>query len=208
MQLIHYLNQHFLTRAQLLARCAIGADALLHWQERRMLPRASYRLRLDILCTSFFGEHREQLATEYYAKGTVAWIEALRPLAGEAEAVAVFARRYRARLGELAASGFAGPDRLGTDAHIAAEWEHFLDGSYGLCTVSGLPEDIAAKEAAITLIRALDGGGNQLLDASGRTRLRRCVDLLDAVSSPFAPHEVARSSRHRFVDEMRRMHRL
>lgn len=64
--------------------------------------------------------------------------------------------------------------------------------------MSGLPEDIAAKELAIALIR----------EADGRARLRRCVDLLDSVSSPFAPHEVARSSRHRYVDEMRRVHRL
>ena len=208
MELIHYLNKHFFTREQLLARCAIEADQLRHWQERRMLPRASYRLHLDLSCASFFGEHREQSAAEYYAKGTVAWIEALRPLAGEAEALAVFARRYRARLGELAASGIACPDRLAGDKHIATEWEHFLDGTYGLCTVSGLPEDIAAKEAAIVLIRALDGDRGQPLDASGRAQLRQCVDLLDAVSSPFAPHEVARSSRHRHVDEMRRGHGL
>lgn len=208
MELIHYLNKHFFTREQLLARCAIEPEQLQHWQEHRMMPRASYRLRLDILCDSFFGEHREQLATEYYAKGSVAWIEVLRPLSGEAGALAVFARRYRARLGELAASSIACQERLASDGHIATEWEHFLDGTYGLCTVSGLPEDIAAKEAAIAQIRALDGGQGQPLDASGRAQLRQCVDLLDAVSNPFAPHEVARSSRHRFVDEMRRMHGL
>lgn len=198
MDLIHYLNQHFLTRTQLLARCAVEPDQLQQWQERRMMPRASYRLRLDILCDSFFGEHREQVAAEYYAKGYVAWAEILRPLGGELDAFAVFARRYRARLDQLAATGLACPDRLATEGHLAAEWGAFLDGTYGLCTVSGLPEDIAAKELAITLIRETDD----------RAQLRRCVDLLDTVSSPFAPHEVARSSRHRYVDEMRRLHGL
>lgn len=198
MELIHYLNEHFLTRAQLLARCAIEPDQLQQWQARRMMPRASYRLRLDILCDSFFGEHREQVAPEFYAKGCVAWAEVLRPLDGEPDAFAVFARRYRARLGQLAATELGCPDQLATDGHLAAEWTAFLDGTYGLCTVSGLPEDIAAKELAIALIRKADG----------RAPLRRCVDLLDAVSSPFAPHEVARSSRHRYVDEMRRVHGL
>jgi len=198
MELIHYLNQHFLTREQLLARCDLMPEQLQQWQARRMMPRASYRLRLDIVCDSFFGEHREQLAAEYYAKAYLSWIGLVRPLGGEPEAFAVFARRYRARLEQLAASGFDVPDRLATDGHVAAEWEHFLDGTYGLCTVSGLPEDIAAKELAIAQIR----------EAGGRAQLRRCVDLLDAVSSPFAPHEVARSSRHRYVDEMRRVHGL
>jgi hypothetical protein len=198
MELIHYLNQHFLTRAQLLARCAIEPGQLQQWQERRMMPRASYRLRLDILCDSFFGEHREQVAAEFYATGCIAWAGVLRPLGSEREAFAVFARRYRARLEQLAASGLGCPDGLATDAHLAAEWAAFLDGTYGLCTVSGLPEDIAAKDLAIALIR----------EADDRARLRRCVDLLDSVSSPFAPHEVARSSRHRYVDEMRRVHGL
>lgn len=198
MDLIHYLNKHFLTHAQLLARCAIEPDQLRQWQERRMMPRSSYRLRLDILCVSFFGEHREEVAAEFYAKGCVAWAEVLRPLGSEGEAFAVFARRYRARLDQLAATGLGCPDRLATDGHLAAEWAAFLDGTYGLCTVSGLPEDIAAKELAIALIRETDDPA----------QLRRCVDLLDAVSSPFAPHEVARSSRHRYVDEMRRVHGL
>ena len=198
MELIHYLNEHFLTRAQLLARCALDPDQLQQWQERRMMPRASYRLRLEILCDSFFGEHREQVAAEYYAQGCIAWAEVLRPLGSEREAFAVFARRYRARHDQLGATGRGTPDQLATDGHLAAEWAAFLDGTYGLCTVSGLPEDIAAKELAIALIR----------EAGDPAQLRRCVDLLDAASSPFAPHEVARSSRHRYVDEMRRVHGL
>lgn len=36
-----------------------------------------------------------------------------------------------------------------------------------------------------------------------RRRLAAAVDLLDRVSAPFAPHEVARSSRQRYVDEVR-----
>lgn len=198
MELIHYLNEHFLTHAQLLARCALEPGQLQQWQARRMMPRASYRLRLGILCDSFFGEHREQVAADYYAKGYVSWVDVLQSVDGEPEAFAVFAGRYRARLEQLATSGFDLPGRLAEEAHLAAEWGHFLDGTYGLCTVSGLPEDIAAKELAITLIREANGGA----------QLRRCVDLLDSASSPFAPHEVARSSRHRYVDEMRRVHGL
>jgi hypothetical protein len=38
--------------------------------------------------------------------------------------------------------------------------------------------------------------------------LRVAVDLLDSVSAPFAPHEVARSSRHRYVDEVRKTYGL
>lgn len=199
MELIRYLSEHFFTNEQLLAHCAIHAHQLQRWQARGMMPKASYRLSLDITCVSFFGEHREQQAAEYYAKGYVTWIEMLRQIDSEQEAYATFALRYRARLGELASSGMTHPADFATDAHIAAEWGHFLDGIYGLCTVSGLPEEIAAKEVAIAAIREPD---------VDRERLRQAVDLLDQASSPFAPHEVARSSRRRYVDAMRERHGL
>jgi hypothetical protein len=208
MELIDYLNKHFFTGAQLLERADIAAGLLEDWQRRRMMPLPSYRLRLEAGCVSFFGEHTEQLAADFYPKGSVAWIGRLRELADEAAAFGLFARRYRERLAQLAASAIA-PDarQLGNDAHIASEWGHFLAGTYGVCTVSGLPEEIAAKEAAIVLIKGLVTDERMLTDGE-RERLRGAVDLLDAVSAPFAPHEVARSSRRRYVDEVRRTYGL
>ena len=208
MELIRYLNEHFLTREQLLAHCAIRADELRRWQACCMMPRASYRLSLDIICASFFGEHREQQVIEYYAREYVSWVGMLRQIDSEQEAYAVFARRYRTRLDELAASGMTYPGSFATDEHIAAEWNHFLDGTYGLCTMTGLPEEIAAKEVAIAAIRKLDADRDRPQGDANRKRLRKAVDLLDEASSPFAPHEVARSSRRRYVDEMRRAHGL
>lgn len=208
MELIRYLNDHFVTSDQLLAHCALRADELQRWQARRMMPKASYRLALDIACDSFFGAHREQQAVEYYAKGCVSWIDALRQIDGEQEAYAVFARRYRTRLCELAASGMTHAQSFATDEHITAEWGHFLDGTYGLCTVSGLPEEIAAKEVAIAAIHELDASCSRPHGEVDRERLRNAVDLLDGASSRFAPHEVARSSRRRYVDDIRAAHGL
>lgn len=208
MDLIQYLQTHFFTREQLLTRCAISADQLHIWQGRRMMPQPSYRLHLNIRCDSFFGKHHEELAAEYYAKAYANWIEVLRPLGSEEQAFAVFARRYRDRLDQLANSGMTHQADFTTEQHLAAEWRHFLDGSYGLCTVSGLPEDIAVKELAIAIIREADDDTGQVARHAGSERLRQAIDLLDTVSSPFAPHEVARSSRHRYVDAMRARHKL
>lgn len=88
----------------------------------------------------------------------------------------------------------------GLDAHLEDEWGHLLAGTYGLCTRSGLPEDIAAKELAICVIKELTGDANAAPDLE---RLRQAVDLLDRASAPFAPHERARSSRHRYIDLVR-----
>ncbi|MFC5552153.1 DUF6058 family natural product biosynthesis protein [Massilia aerilata] len=171
MNLIDYLQNHFLTRAQLLAQtCMTGArlDAL---QAAGMMPRPSYRLRLDLACDSFFGPHAESHAIDWYAQGYVAWAGLLEALNGPEQAYAVFAQRYRQSLSNIAVDKQLGyPQALAGDAHIGAEWRHFLDRTYGLCTRSGL--------------------------------------LLDRASAPFAPHEVARSSRRRYVDEVRQAYGL
>jgi hypothetical protein len=205
MNLIDYLNQHFLTREQLLARCGIDGTRLEALQRLGMMPRPSYRLRLDLACDSFFGAHQASHALDYYAQGYAAWAGLLEALDGPEQAFRIFAGRYRRRLAQLAAEVLlADADGLTADAHIAAEWRHFLDGTYGVCTRSGLPEEIAAKEAAIVLIRALTAReGEEKLSEAQRGRLAAAVDLLDHASAPFAPHEVARSSRRRYVDEVR-----
>jgi hypothetical protein len=216
MNLIDYLNQHFLSREQLLARCGIDGTRLETLQRLGMMPRPSYRLRVELACDSFFGAHQESHALDYYAQGCAAWAGLLEALDGPEQAYRIFAGRYRRRLAQLAAEDLLPDgDALASDAHIAAEWGHFLDGTYGVCTRSGLPEEIAAKEAAIVLIRALtvlhdeqDEQDEQELSAAQRSRLAAAVDLLDHASAPFAPHELARSSRRRHVDEVRAAWRL
>jgi hypothetical protein len=196
MELIDYLNQHFLTRGQLLDAAGIDArrlEALIH---DGALPKASYRLRLALDCDSFFGAHAEQHAIEYHARGHAAWIGALQ--ASPQDPFGMFARRYRAALAALPLRSNAPKLNDGLEAHLRDEWRHFLDGTYGLCTRSGLPEDIAAKELAICVIREQTASG-----APDLARLRAAVDLLDSSSSPFAPHERPRSSRHRYVDAVR-----
>jgi hypothetical protein len=206
MELIRYLDTFFWTREQLLAHCAIDAQQLARLQRARMMPGPCYRLRLDIGCQSFFGEHAEQVAADYYARGYASWLGAVAALECEDDARELFFRRYRAQLGRLGAGDLLPRDpAFAGEARLHDEWQGFLDGTYGLCTLSGLPEDIAAKEAAIALIRELSGSGGTLDDAA-RDLLRRAVDLLDRVVARFAPHEVERSSRRRYVDAMRAAH--
>jgi hypothetical protein len=212
MKLIRYLEEAFLTKAQLLAACCIDEQELARLQGRRIMPRASYSLRLDVACDSLFGAHSESAHIEYYANGSAAWIGALQTLADDAGAYRMFASRYKAQLAQLSEAGLStSDDKLGAglERHIEQEWQHFLDGSYGVCARSGLPEDIATKELSILIIEHITGGrGATALSTEERTVLARAVDLLDAASPPFAPHERERSSRHRLIDQVRARYQL
>ena len=190
MELIDYLHTHFLTRAQLLAACATDGAHLDAVTAAGAMPAPSYRLHVRIDCASYFGDHTETHTQDWFAKGYVEWLRML--LDGSQDPYTLFAARYRAALAALPLV-----DLDATDAHLRSEWQHFIAGTYGLCTRSGLPEDIAAKELAIHVIRMLTDDG-RVLDADERERLARARDLLDRASSPFAPHERARSSRARY----------
>jgi len=183
MELLDYLDRHLLSEARLLAAAHLDLDALHDLQRRRVVPLPAYRLRVHVHCTSFFGPHDEEGTLHYYGRGTPAWIDAVRGLDDEDAARALFSKRLLARLHALDPAAVMDADQ---------EWTHFLDGTYGLCTASGLPEDIAAKEwAAGELTRLLESGTTAGMDAA--------VKLLEDASSLFAPHERARSSRYRLL---------
>lgn len=208
MELIKYLSTHFLTRQELIDLAKISEDELQRFQEEKRMPKSSYKISLKLTCDSFFGEHNEQDSLEYYAKGSLAWIGILQSTDNAEEAFEIFSNRYKQTVKTLKQQGYQPSDTKlneGLEQHIKEEWQHFLDGIYGLCTKSGLPEDIAAKEIAISQI-------NEILEQDENKRdietLTKAIDLLDNASSLFAPHERLRSSRHRLVDEVRRQHKL
>ena len=212
MELIRYLSDCYFTEEQLLAVSGIDPDELAALQERDMMPRASYRMRIDVNCDSFFGAHQEHKQLDYYAKGYAPWIGLLQSLGSEGDAFRVFAERYRARLAQLKAAGLCTENpklNAGLDEHIREEWRHFLEGTYGVCTKTGLPGDIASKELATTIIREIIGKPvEQTLSTRDRVCLTLAVDLLDTASGQFAPHEKECSSRHLLIDEVRKTYQL
>lgn len=209
MALIEYLHTHFLTREQLLEQSATSSETLAHYQAEGMMPAPAYKIAAVLTCHSFFGVHRESEELTFYAKGYVSWLKNLAACNGKTEARSLFDGRYRRQLQVLETAGFTiQHPKIGRnlDRHLDQEWEHFLAGTYGLCTRSGLPEDIAAKEVAILIIEAFLT--NEPVPATDVPALARAVDLLDQASAPFAPHERPKSSRHRLVDEVRRSYGL
>ncbi|ATD01511.1 DUF6058 family natural product biosynthesis protein [Pseudoalteromonas spongiae] len=209
MELINYLNEHFYTKQQLLELSKIPESVFEQWQSNGLMPKCSYKLALNVESDSFFGIHAEAHTVEYYAKGYTAWLGNLQSISDERSAYDLFSRRYQNAIAELKAQGFASQNSKvndGLSQHIESEWQHFQNGIYGLCTQSGLPEDIAAKEFAIVIINELTEQEN--LTNAQLTQLDQAVNLLDGASALFAPHERNNSSRHRLVDKVRRKYQL
>lgn len=215
MELINYLSRYFLTKQELLAATKITEQELSQYQELEVMPKCSYKLQLNVASTSFFGIHSEEQEVEYYAKGYISWIAIVKSLNDAQSIYSLFETRYKAAIEQLRLQGHdSKSDKINAsiDLHIKEEWQHFLDGIYGLCTKSGLPEDIAAKEFSILEINELIAT-SQVTELAELTeqqlsQLTRAVNLLDSASALFAPHERLKSSRHRLVDELRRKYVL
>ncbi len=208
MDLINYLNENYYTKQQLIDLANISETELSSFQEQKVMPTCSYKLALSYSCESVFGEFNSQNEIEYYAKGYLSWIETIKVTADLQNVFSIFSQRYTTSLSELKNAGFKSDDpkiNSKLDLHIEEEWGHFLNGVYGLCTKSGLPEDIAGKELAALLINEILEQKNDFIDLE---QLTKVTNLLDKSSSMFAPHERPRSSRYRLIDEVRRKYKL
>jgi len=206
--LINYLQANYLTEQELLALAKVTQSELFAYQQQNVMPSCSYKLEMDCKSDSFFGVFNEKSNTLFYAKGYVSWLEILKSSNNPQNIYNLFSQRYIEAVEHLKSIGYSSADEKVNSKlslHIEQEWGHFLNGTYGLCTKSGLPEDIAGKEIAILLINeslALDENKVDLEE------LAKAVDLLDSSSAMFAPHERLNSSRHRLVNEVRRVYKL
>ena len=208
MDLINYLNENYYTKQQLLDLAKISKTELFYFQEKRVMPTCSYKLSLNYSSDSFFGEFNNQSEIEYYAKGYLSWIGILKVTTDLQDIFPIFAQRYAKSISELKNAGYTSVDakvNSKLDLHIEEEWGHFLNGIYGLCTKSGLPEDIAGKELAVLQISEFLELDKSKIDLA---QLTKAVNLLDKSSSMFAPHERLKSCRHRLIDEVRREYKL
>lgn len=204
MSLLPYLFEHFYSEEQIIQRAGITQKKLQSWQSLAMVPLPSYQLVCDVESRSFFGAHQEQQELSFYAKGTIDWLKQVAKLGDANQALALFKSEYRQVLDKL--TKVFGEELFDTlnrdDDHITSEWQHFLSGTYGLCTKSGLAHDIALKEGCIGVIKALSA--KQALNEHEISLLNSAVTMLDQASALFASHERQGSSRKTYIDDVRR----
>lgn len=209
LELIKYLNDHFYSKQELLEVSKVSECDFKRYQDDELMPQASYKLMLNVSSDSFFGLYTEDNEIEYYAKGYASWLGVIQSLQLKEKVYSVFATRYRNTIESLKAEGHeSANEKINSNLsfHIEEEWTHFINGIYGLCTKSGLPEDIASKEFAIIEINELTE--TPALNEEEIQQLTLAVNLLDSASSMFAPHERLKSSRHRLINEVRRKYQL
>lgn len=207
--LLTYLYDSFLEETRFAQACGITTDDLRGLIGDRVFPAPSYTYHASGRSLSFVSDAQEDQTYRFHAKGHLAWFQAISrlDLTSERRARQQFFDRYDAAKRAFLTGD---PGRLLVDAmpclparfdraHRDATWRHFLNGVYGVCTRDGQPETVFLKQAGVMFIDAMLAEGTA--DAA---LLDRAVSFLDSVTAEFAPHEVARSSRQRCINDLRR----
>lgn len=84
-------------------------------------------------------------------------------------------------------------------------WEHFLQGTFGLCVANPLSEEaIAWKEVLQEKLTTLsDNGARAVFSAPKAQAMLELIDAYAQSAMPFSPVEYSVSSRKRLVEDLR-----
>ncbi len=209
-----YITDNFLTLKEVSEQAAIELPTLQRMISEGLMPGPAYEIKEQVTIYSFFGECVETVKTAYYPHAYVEkaqQIQAGNPLVSESATYKKeFCQTYKTLLATYSANKFGlqqyfnadgVPDGETLEAFIDSEWQHYLNGTYGLCTKNGDFTEIALKEVMIAKIKHL--AESETLTNDLLEELKEAVDLLDTVSADFAPFEKDRSSRAKYIDAVR-----
>lgn len=211
-----YIAENFLTRSELLKASGVSDEKLSDLITSGCFPKPSYRVELQAKIESFFGVHEETEALEFFPKSAVGLLKNLMAITGGSAEMAAQLKRdfddeYRKIFVKLDAAKYGLSNLFEADgttlttegkAFFDQEWQHYLDGTYGVCTTTAHVREIATKEAMIAKIKFLSAEIDEGRVEGNLEMLADAVDRLDSVSAAFAPHELERSSRGKFINRV------
>jgi len=218
MSSLDYIFTNFLTMGALVKETDLDKGLLVQMMDEGCLPGPAYTVGMKAEINSIFGVHDECHKDDYYPQSHIQKAKAIAkeglPLTKQAETLKkAFFATYQRLLQDACAQDFdlghlfkegGEVGGLAAERFLDEEWTHYLKGTYGLCTRSASFEDIATKEIMIAKIKHLVSFIENEPTPDLLNELKEATYQLDQVSAPFAPHEVARSSRGCWINEVRK----
>lgn len=206
--LLNYLYEKYDERSVFCAAADIDLSGLDELEAARLVPMASYVLDVDLSVKSFVAEHQEVRKYRFYLRGQLEWLAQIagKKISTENAARHYFETQYGLAIDEFLASELGDaivqiyPRSEWKLSDYSDTWADFLNGTYGLCTRTGLPREIFLKHIYIRFIEfvTLANRPNKIKPELLKL-LGEAVVELDKVESDFATHEVAQSSRQRCI---------
>lgn len=219
-----YLSRHFITLAELAARCDLPPAELSRFIQRKLVMAPAYTVSQSHTITSHvFGAMRCDASRDgsYFHPASVTWVKrAVAAIDDVGEGAALdtlrrnFEQNFGAALQDLNTTLWRMPDCFvengdrvpaGMQARLQAAWEHHLHGTFGLCVANPESEaTIARKEIVQEKLSALsENGAKQAFTRAEAAQVLELIDEYALCSMPFSPVEYPLSSRRRLVTDLR-----
>lgn len=206
--LLNYLYTHYYERAEFCALAKIDDAYLTQLETKNLVAKPSYILRIDLSAESFITAHKERALYKFYAKNQLNWLAQINTKQIKTEMVArqLFDQKYDEAIKRFLATDLGMeitkiyPQSDWGLSEYAETWQQFTDGTYGLCTRTGLPNEIFLKHIYIRFIEFITAAYQpDKIPPKTLKLLSKAVEALDVVEADFAPHEVKQSSRQRCI---------
>jgi tRNA splicing endonuclease len=204
--LVKYLQSNFLSYQEIIEQAGVSKVVFDTLQAQGAVPKPSYQFGFSITCDSYFGEHTvPRVQYLYYAQGCVKWLSEVCHLKDNQAIYAHFKAEFLREYEALLIQGFYFKYEMednALDEYIREQFQHFIKGTYGLCTRTGRVAEIVRKEIAIATIQRLSRIAD--LTANDAKKMQKAIDLLDEASAYFTAHEYEVSTRAKYIDAFRR----
>ncbi len=210
---LKYIQENFIESNDLCRMVGVSHRELETLIEKELVPNASYTIDSTIRISSPLGD--EEVIVEekkYFPKCIVALIKKNAEVGNandvkahlKTEFTEAFLNNADKHFGYeniLNMDGSVDMDRL--DAAFEQEWQYYLQGIYGICTLNATGIEIAKKEIAVKKLIDfnLKHEGKALTDSEKET-LKGLNKEFNEVSNLFAPYQRANSSRGKYLDKI------
>ncbi len=216
---IKYIEENFIESNEVCQISKISHQELEKLIEDKLVPASSYQINISYKINSPLGD--EKVISEvkkYYPKSIINLIQKNRQLDNPSEFKEVLKTEFINTFVNSTNNKFAYDNILEENGSVdmeklnsafEQEWEHYLQGIYGICTLNGTGAEIAKKEIAVKrLIEFNKKHGENKLSTSDKEMLSILNNEFNEVSNLFAPYQRTDSSRGKYLDKILKLNSL
>lgn len=216
---ITYIKENFIESNELCQITNISHQELKQLIDNKLIPNASYKVDSNHTISSPLGD--EKIISEqkkYFPKSIIDVIKRNRGLKNsvdyktrvKAEFIETFLNSNDKKFGYdnlLNENGNVDMKKL--DSAFEEEWQYYLQGIYGVCTLNATGFEIAKKEIAVKKLIAFNKKhGEKKLTDSDKETLSILNTEFNEVSNLFAPYQRLGSSRGKYLDKILELNSL
>lgn len=210
---IKYITENYLDAEALCSITGISITELDRLIEQHLIPNCSYTIENTSVISSPLGDEEIiTLTKRYFPKSVIPLIAQNLNCENPDHFKQQMKEEFISTFTAHQDNSFAYGNILNNDGSVndnalaeafETEWEHYLNGIYGICTINSTGAEIAKKEIAVKkLIDFIEQNKGTVLNEIQQKALIALNDQFNEVANDFAPYQRVSSSRGKYLDKI------